>query len=278
MLQYHLAHSMGQSVLFGKLLARDGAALCNAFLALAQASQVDPALPRIPPLVAYWPDWHMLLQGAVNGVELHTFAFDHSIAVEQRHAWLCRAGQAIAALHRSTTLPGPHRTLAADLAELHEYQALMAQINPRLAARYATTLEALEHLAGTCVEPAPVPSHGALRTDQFLVEQNQLVLIDLDSFCWANPARDLGNFLAYLRWKAMRQPQLATFIEQAQRGFCQAYAATGALLEQGWLAVYQTLSMLKIIGRRFRGLTFQEWPLSERLLTTAHTLLASVNS
>ena len=94
-------------------------------------------------------------------------------------------------------------------------------------------------------------------------------MIDLDGFCWADPARDLGNFLAYLVWKAIRNPQQAAFIEAAQRLFLDGYRARRPLPDQPWLAIYQAASLLKIAGRRFRSLTVKEWPLVPRLLDAA---------
>jgi hypothetical protein len=49
-------------------------------------------------------------------------------------------------------------------------------------------------LARDQVEPMAVLSHGAFRPEHFLIEDGCLVLIDMDGFCWANPARDAGNF------------------------------------------------------------------------------------
>jgi aminoglycoside phosphotransferase (APT) family kinase protein len=120
---------------------------------------------------------------------------------------------------------------------------------------------------------APVASHGALRTDQFMIEQDLIALIDLDSFCWANPARDIGNFLAYLRWKAMRQPHYATFIERGERAFLAGYATARAIPVKEWLVHYEAVALLKIVGRRFRNLVVQEWPLAVRLLDVALAML-----
>ena len=102
-----------------------------------------------------------------------------------------------------------------------------------------------------------------------MLEDNQLVLIDLDSVCWANPAHDLGNFLAYLTWKALRQPQHAAFIQFAQQEFLAGYRTLRTLPDAGWLSFYQAASILKIVGRRYSGLTYQEWPLTEQLLDKA---------
>ncbi len=79
----------------------------------------------------------------------------------------------------------------------------------------------------------------------------------------------LGNFQAYLTWKALRQPQHATFIQHAQQAFLTGYQTLRSLPDTDWLAFYEAASILKIVGRRYTGLTYQEWPLTEQLLEQA---------
>jgi Ser/Thr protein kinase RdoA (MazF antagonist) len=151
----------------------------------------------------------------------------------------------------------------------------MEMAQPALATCFARALDDIATSAQGRIEAAPVASHGALRTDQFMIERDRLVLIDLDSFCWANPARDIANFLAYLRWKSMRQPQHAAFIARGANAFLAGYANARAMPEEEWLARYQAVALLKIAGRRFRNLTIQEWPLAVRLLDVALALFNS---
>ena len=99
-------------------------------------------------------------------------------------------------------------------------------------------------------------------------ESGELVMIDLDGFCWSNPARDVGNFLAYLRWKTIRQPQRAAMIDQAGRLFLEGYGAA-SVLDPAALAVYEAASMLKVAGRRYRSLTTKEWHLTPALIERA---------
>lgn len=272
--RYDLQTVQGQVSCFGKLLAHDGAQLAQTVTTLYQASLCDPALPRIAEPLVYWPDLQLLLQAAVNGTELHSAAFDTQIAATTRLEWLHNAGRCIAALHsldepvyRSIT--GAPRTFTDDLAELFDYYPALSQINLGLAGRFAATIAAMYAATQDQPEVAPVLSHGALRTDQFLIDSDQLVLIDLDGMGLASPARDLGNLLAYLTWKALRQPQHATFIQAGQRAFLAGYTAMRKLPSAEWLALYQAASLLKIIGRRYTGLTYQEWPLTEELLDIA---------
>ena len=274
--RYDLRGPSGQQTVFGKLLAQGGERLMATVTALHEASQATPALPRIPRPLAYWPDLQVLAQPAVAGGELNERAFDPAEEPAVRERWLRAAGACLAALHTLIGVEGPLRTLDDDLGELEEYVAPMALANPSLAARYAQLATMIADLMPGQPEPAAVASHGTFRTDQFLIEGERLVMIDLDSFCWANPARDLGNFLGYLDWKAIRKPADAAFIEHVGQVFLDGYRATGPSLDQRWLALYRSAAMLKIAGRRFRALTAREWPLVPRLLDTAEATLARI--
>jgi hypothetical protein len=162
--------------------------------------------------------------------------------------------------------------MADDLDELREYIAPIAAVDPTLADRYAVAIERLAE-AGANGEPAPAASHGAFRTDQFMIENGELVMIDLDGFCWANPARDLGNFMAYLRWKAIRKPHDAAFIERVGQLFLNGYRAAGGAIDGSWLARYTADSLLKVAGRRYRSLTTKEWHLVPLLIDAAEEIL-----
>jgi len=107
--------------------------------------------------------------------------------------------------------------------------------------------------------------------------QDRLAMIDLDSYCLANPARDLGNFLAYLCWKAIRQPEHAEFIERAGQAFLSGYLNVQKDIDERWLSVYQAASLLKIAGRRFRSLTYREWPLVIHLIHAAGLYLSEAH-
>ena len=162
-----------------------------------------------------------------------------------------------------------------DLAELRAYLGPVGQADPALATRYAAVLERLELAAGSEPEEPAGAGHGALRTDQFLVpggDGERLVLIDLDTACRAEPARDLGNLLAYLDWKAIRRPQQAAQIARAGELFLAGYAGARPAPAAPRLARHRAASLLKIAGRRYRSLTVREWPLVPRLVGAAEEL------
>jgi Ser/Thr protein kinase RdoA (MazF antagonist) len=99
------------------------------------------------------------------------------------------------------------------------------------------------------------------------------VIVDLDGLCWASPARDAGNFCASLRWKAIREPHHAAFIEHGIASFMDGYASVRTTPDEHWMDRYTAGSMLKIAARRFRKLNVSEWPLIPQLLDEAHELL-----
>jgi aminoglycoside phosphotransferase (APT) family kinase protein len=268
------------------LLAQNSDRLMAVGSALSQASQRAPERSRMLPNghgvtvrpLAYWPEAQMVLQPAiVDGVELHKYAFDLQVDEAVRKRCMYMAGAGLAALHNITGLDGPRRVLLDDLHDLREYYPVLAKVDPALATRFAGLIVEIGRLAQRrnqkAPEVAPVASHGALRTDQIMLQQGRPVFIDLDGFCWANPARDVGNLLAYLHWKALRQPQYAAFIEQAGQVFCAAYQEMRARPDPYWLALYQATSMLKIVGRRFQSLTYREWPLASQLLEAVCDLM-----
>jgi hypothetical protein len=262
--RYDLQTSAGQQIFFGKLLADGGEQLLATVGSLHAASQADVRLPRIPPPLAYWPDLHLLMQPEISGgAELNDLAFDPAQGEPTRERWLHAAGARLAGLH-SAGVPGPPRTLTDDLEELGEYVAPMSQANAVLSQRYVAAVERMAERAGAAT--AAVATHGAFRTDQYLIEGDELVMIDLDGFCWAEPERDLGNFLAYLDWKAIRKPADAAFIARAGAIFMDGYRSAARPPDERRLAIYRAGSLLKIAGRRFRSLTVKEWHLVPKLI------------
>jgi hypothetical protein len=266
--RYDLDGSFGQQTFFGKLIGQGAEESMATIAALHAARASFPGMPRVLPPLAYWPELHLLVQAEVTGgAELNDLAFDPAEDTATRERWLHDAGARLAGLH-GCDVAGPSRTIADDLDELREYIAPIAAVDPALAQRYTAAVERIA-AASAGGEPEPAASHGAFRTDQFMIEHGQLVMIDLDGFCWANPARDLGNFMAYLHWKAIRKPHDAAFIEHVGQLFLEGYRAAGRPIDQDWLARYTADSLLKIAGRRYRSLTAKEWHLVPRLVDQA---------
>jgi hypothetical protein len=269
-LRYDLPTERGEQVLFGKMLAEDGERTMSTLAELDRLSHERATMPLIASPLVFWDDLRLLLQKAIDGEEFHSVVFDDRTAIETRAAWMQTAGQRLAGLHSSEGPPGPERRLADDVEELLSYVAPMSAADPKLARAYE---DAVGRVARNRDDSSPVPSHGAFRTDQFMIQDRDLVLIDLDGYCRADPARDIGNLLAYLRWKVIRQPQHGPFVDLASNSFLDGYESAEGATARERIIEFEAASLLKIAGRRYRSLTLKEWPLVPRLIDDCVALL-----
>ena len=273
-IRYTVETPAGKEMFYGKSFSGNAEQLMKALMDLHHSSQENPEMPLISAPVAVWPEMEMILQAAVrDGIEFTQFIYDPAYEVSEREDWMVKAGRALGVFHNNSTAPSETKTVYDDLQDLHEYTVIIAKVRPDMAVKYEEVIQQILTKVGHFKEPKPVASHGAMRTDQYILQGDRLAMIDLDSYCWANPARDLGNFLAYLCWKAIRQPEHAEFIERAGRDFLEGYLTVQGDIDKRWLSVYQAASLLKIAGRRFRSLTFLEWPLVIHLIQAAFSAI-----
>ena len=269
-IRYMVETPAGKEMFYGKSFSGNAERLMKALMDLHQSSQENPEMPLISAPVAVWPEMEMILQAAVrDGIEFTHFAYDQRYEASERENWMFKAGRALGVFHNDSTALSETKTVYDDLRDLQEYTLIMAKVEPELATKYEEVIQQINTKVNRFKESKSVASHGAMRTDQFILQGDRLAMIDLDSYCWANPARDLGNFLAYLCWKAIRQPEHAEFVERAGRAFLEGYLSVQNDIDERWLSVYQAASLLKIAGRRFRSLTYLEWPLVIHLIHAA---------
>jgi hypothetical protein len=273
-IRYTVRTPSGNKMFYGKSFSGNAERLYKTVIDLHTCSEENSEMPSISAPVAIWPEMEMILQDAVpNGVEFTHFIYDQRYDVSVRENWMFKAGRALGVFHNNSTAPSETKTVYDDLRDLHEYTVIMGKVRADLAAKYEEVIQQIITKVDHFKEPKAVASHGAMRTDQYILQGDQLAMIDLDSYCWANPARDLGNFLAYLCWKAIRQPEHAQFVERAGRAFLEGYLSVHEDIDERWLSVYQAASLLKIAGRRFRSLTYLEWPLIIHLIQGAYSAI-----
>jgi aminoglycoside phosphotransferase (APT) family kinase protein len=273
-IRYTVQTPSGNKMFYGKSFSGNAEQLMKTVTDLHQVSKENPDMPLISVPVTIWPELEMILQSAVpNGIEFTHFIYDQRYDASVRESWMFKAGRALGVFHNNSTAPSETKTVYDDLRDLHEYTLIIAKVKPDLGTKYEEVIQQIITKVDHFKEPRSVAGHGAMRTDQFLLQGDQLAMIDLDSYCWANPARDLGNFLAYLCWKAIRQPEHAQFVERAGRAFLEGYLSVQGDIDERWLSVYQAASLLKIAGRRFRSLTYLEWPLVIHLIQAAFSAI-----
>jgi thiamine kinase-like enzyme len=161
-----------------------------------------------------------------------------------------------ATLHTSNIKLGRRRTLDDEIAALRKGFSDMQRISPDLSSQldawlrqlsvYAEEYDAL-HL-GFC--------HGDFTYTQLIFEGAAAGLVDFDSICQAEPALDLGQFLAYLRVADIKAQQVAgnnskILIDELCERFMSSYlVAMGDRIEdverlRVRVAIYQVISLLR---------------------------------
>jgi aminoglycoside phosphotransferase (APT) family kinase protein len=273
-IRYRQSTAAGHRDLYGKVFATGASQIAHTSAALARASTADTRLPLMMPVVAMVDELSLVVYEACAGaLEFHPVAVDDRVASRTRCDRWIAVGRAVAALHASTLASLPPYRSENDLAELAAGQRAMAHHDDALARRFGATVDQLaRHLAGDTNQTGP--THGALRTDQILLAGKRVALLDLDGACLANPARDLGNLIAYLEWKVVRGVATAPTVAAGINHLLTGYADGGGATAADALACYRAAAMLKIVARRFIGEQTAEWELARQLQTAAEQLVA----
>jgi len=87
------------------------------------------------------------------------------------------------------------------------------------------------------VADAPIATcHRDFHDKQILYDGDRSVLLDCDTLAMADPALDLGNFIAHLQWRTHQSPNHSDQLAQGTRAFRRAYGAMddGTQKRAGW--------------------------------------------
>jgi ABC-type multidrug transport system fused ATPase/permease subunit len=149
------------------------------------------------------PQINQLLKARLNGADRPAGALtlDHALDA---------CAQIANALHRSNIGLGRRRTLDNDLTGLRKGIREVQRVSPDLGAQFQTWLERIESYAEESDALLPRFCHGDYTYAQVIFDGRQSGLVDFDTVCQAEPALDLGQFLAYLRAAAHKARKAAT--------------------------------------------------------------------
>ena len=174
-----------------------------------------------------------------------------------------RAARALAELHTSATVSDetPTRTGADESAKAAKRASAIARYAPSLAETTAAVGTALTTALASLPACSLRPSHGSYKPSQLLVRSGAVYVVDFDQFAQADPALDVGYFLAYLRPPGLWYQRAGTraWFETAAATFLSAYVDAAA--ERGMdpvereeiqrrCHVYEAALLMKIAARR----------------------------
>jgi len=174
-----------------------------------------------------------------------------------------RAARVAADLHTSGIPHGRSRRVEDELNELAQAPAALERFSPGLAAQYRAWLDAVAACAATA-DPWPASfSHGDFSPSQLIFSGDQCGLIDFDTVCQAEPALDLGQFLAYLRLGARKaggsaSPDGRETTERVCARFLEAYMQARGYESKARerlharVRLYEMVSLLRLVFHSWR--------------------------
>jgi hypothetical protein len=165
---------------------------------------VDPGTPlRFASVRAHLSELSLVVQEHVTGARLDEVICLPGPAPERA---LRRAAVALAALHRQPVVTDRTRAVDKERARFAARSLRVTEVDPVAG---TALMELATRLSATArdIPPGAVGLvHGDCKPSQFLLRgEGEVVLLDLDSCGQADPAGDVGTFLATLRQHALRR-------------------------------------------------------------------------
>jgi len=142
---------------------------------------------------------------------------------------------------------------------------------PELANRILRLLDAAQEMHEHLPKEPATFTHSDFKADHLLASPQGLTLIDFDTCARADPALDIGKFLADLEWWFTLTRTGG--VEQAQDAFLKGYAQGNESGRLSRARLYQALILLKITTRRAPLYSTHWASLTTRLIGRAENIL-----
>jgi Phosphotransferase enzyme family len=249
-------------VVYGKVAA-DGSGERTVPVIAALRDRLGASGVNIPRVLGFRPDAQLLLLEAIPGKPQVARLLKARLAGSEPSGKLSledsidACGQITAAIHGSGIVLGRPRTLEYELDWLARSIQSLARVSPDLGSQLRNWRERAATIARKA-EPLPLCfSHGDFTYTQLIFDGQQRGLVDFDTVCQAEPALDLGQFLAYQRLAILKDqrpeaPLPATAVEQLCGRFLDSYVAAlgGQVGDVGVLrhrvSIYEILMLLRL--------------------------------
>lgn len=178
---------------------------------LAESTPVREGKVRVAAPAAFLPELSMILQEPVAGVSLEDLfgPMEGTSRGGDARGWsgTCRAAAALAAVHTAGLAAENQRSIESELRRFQkraaQVQAVDADQGEKLAELAAALPGWLAWLDRWGAELSLV--HGDCKPSQFLISDDHVAILDFDHAGMADPANDVGTFLATLRQLALKQ-------------------------------------------------------------------------
>ncbi len=251
LIEYQLKHSNedGSATtlsLLGKIRAkgldRRSYDIQNALWREAFSPQADDRI-GVPQPLGVLPELAMWLQCRVEGVPaMQRLTDPNGAELAERIA---------GAIHKLQCAgpPAPRRHgMADELRILHRQLTPVAEANPSWAKRIQRVLAASERLGASLPDSVFRPSHRDCYADNVMVNGNWVYLVDLDLYCMADPALDIGNFIGHVTEFALRSSGRSDALAHLEQALEAGYVDRAGEAMRAAVRVYATLTLVRHIA------------------------------
>jgi aminoglycoside phosphotransferase (APT) family kinase protein len=246
MIAYELAADGGSRTIIGKARAKGTDRTTYRLVeTLRQAGFDESAADRIcvPRPLGTVLAWQMWFQEKVAGVSATPL-----LAGPEGPQFARRIAEAIHKLHRAGVATHRCHTVDDEMQILAERFRDLARERPEWSFRLERIVDACGRLAASAPAPDTCGIHRDFYPDQVLITDERLYLLDLDLYCWGDPALDVGNFRAHLIEQALRTRGNPAALEKVEELLTGRYLElSGARLDEA-INIYTTLSLARHIS------------------------------
>jgi aminoglycoside phosphotransferase (APT) family kinase protein len=219
-----------------------GQRIMHVFHAMATCPQCPPDTCPVSRPLAYLPQERLLISRWARGqsVWAHIERGDTAL-LERVPSVLAQLYQAEARPKAATTA----QTLL-DKKVLKKYEK-WCQRWPATAATVQPLMAALQEALPLLDPTPPALVHGDLKPEHCLWNGRHMTLIDLDSFCYTDPAYDAGRFLGILHWQCLHHPALMARVPQMLATFRAAFLSAVPAASARNITFYYVLTFARQI-------------------------------
>jgi len=189
------------------------------------------------------------------------------------------AGRIAGAIHK-LQCAGPHVSrrhgIGNEIRILHQQLADVSEANPSWAERIQRVLATSERLGASLPDPVFRPSHRDCYADNVMVNGTWLYLVDLDLYCMADPALDIGNFIGHVTEFALRTYGRSDALAHLEQALEAGYVDHAGEEVRAAVRIYATLTLVRHIAISHRIPERRAW--TPRLLHLCEHRLGIVTS
>ena len=239
----------GWHFLIGKVYANDHSDVFQAMEGIRQAGFGPRDEFSIPQPLAYLRPLHLLAQERVDGPlakEIFKTGDEASRAAtaERCARWLAR-------FHALAPKAGEVSSAPDQLhaKSIRRCSRKISQQGGSCAGKATELLNRLESAVGGLSPVEMRAGHGGYGATHIILAQDRTVVFDWDKYDVADPARDVGRFLATLRRRALGELGSIRALDTAAEAFLNAYFAVGRPEVERNLRFYEAAAYLRLATR-----------------------------